>query len=135
VLTFKALAGIVTWLLTAGMLYYLYRQWIGNYKRPKPGPEKGEKLIKSTKNADQKEKTTEAVGSWTSIFKHRISRSAGSNGMDAEGRDKPTTTSTLGSIFSGFKHRSTRTSDVDREGKGKEAADPTSAQRTNDSMA
>jgi hypothetical protein len=108
---------------------------MGNYKRPKPGPEKGEKLTKSTKNVDQKEKTTEAAGSWTSVFRHTKSRSAEPNDTDAEKQDKPTTTSTLGSILSGLRHRSTRTSDSDREGKGKEAADPTSAQLTNESMA
>jgi hypothetical protein len=117
------------------MLYYLYRQWMGNCKRPKPGPEKGEKLTKSTESADQKERTTEIAGSWTSVFRRHLFQSAEPNGMDAERQEKPTTTSTLGSMLSGLKHRSTRTSDIDGEGKGKEAAVSTSAKWANDSMA
>jgi hypothetical protein len=117
-LTSEALAGIVTWLLTAGMLYCLYRQYMGKYKPPVVGLATGEMVVRYARNVDLKEKMTQVKDLCTSVFRRRKHGSTETSDANAEEKEKETTTSKLGSIF---KYRSTGAGNVDREGKGKNA--------------
>jgi hypothetical protein len=110
---------------------------MGTNRPRKSGPRKGEKPTNSTENLDRKEKTSQATGSWISVFRRHRYRYAETSGTDADRQETLARASTLGSIFSGLKHPGTGTSDIDQESEGKQAANSasvSSGQRTNDSM-
>jgi hypothetical protein len=146
VLTFEALAGIITWLLTAGMLYCLYRQYVGKYKPPQGGLTAGEKVVQYVKNVDMREKMTQVKDSCTTAFSRRKHGSTDTGDANADEKDKHTTTGTLGSIFRSPKHRNPGTGTgtgigtVDPESKRKQDIVPPLAmatgteQRTGDNM-
>jgi hypothetical protein len=123
-LTSEALAGIVTWLLTAGTLYCLCRQYMGKYNPPVLGKATGEKVVQYARNADLKEKMTQVKDSCTSVFRRREHGSTETTDANADEKDNKSTTKTLGSIFSGLKHRSTGTDDQESKRKNATVSPP-----------
>jgi hypothetical protein len=138
--TFEALADIVTWLLTARVLYCLYRQYMGKYKPQQVGLTAGEKVVQCAKNMNFKEKMTQVKDSCTSVFRHLKRGRPKTSNTDAGEKDKHTTTSTVGSISNILKHRSIGTGNVVRKSRDKKAvASPPALstdteQKTDDSM-
>jgi hypothetical protein len=72
-LTYKALAGILTWILTAGLLFYLYYRWMYHSKSPRVSVKSDKRDTYRAGAVELEEKTKQGASGWTSIFKDRNS--------------------------------------------------------------